>query len=116
MFQFELRLNYADECLRLTPEAFAKKFPQLYNNDTQKLWETVLAEYKAIAPVQRKVMAHYWNPTNYNSRDDLVVPLELSDPSIFPEHKLDEVDELYRLARGSYPYEINAKTRFYENP
>jgi hypothetical protein len=116
MFQFELRLNYADECLRLDSSSFAKKFPQLYNNDTQKLWEAVLAEYKAIAPEKKKVMAHYWNPTNYNSRNDLVVPLELSDPSMFPEHKLDEIDELYKLIRGSYPYEINVKTRFYDNP
>lgn len=29
-------------------------------------------------------MAHYWNPTNYNNRDDTVIPIELSDPKIYP--------------------------------
>ena len=60
-------------------------------------------------------MAHYWNPTNYNNSGDLVIPIELSDPAIFP-HDLDNIDKIYNLARGSYPFEINTKTRWYQNP
>jgi len=37
-----------------------------------------------MAPNKNKVMAHYWNPTNFNNRDDLVIPIELADPNIFP--------------------------------
>ena len=51
----------------------------------------MLAEYKRIAPEKKKVMAHYWNPTNFNSRDDIIVPIELADPTIYP-HPEDKVD------------------------
>jgi hypothetical protein len=69
-----MRLNYADECLRLAPEAFEKKFSELYSKDP-KLWRSVLEKYKTLAPQRKKVMAHYWNPTNYNNRNDLVLPI-----------------------------------------
>jgi hypothetical protein len=52
----------------------------------------VLNEYKSFAPpAGRKVMAHYWNPTNFNNRDDLVVPLEISDPEVYP-HPFENID------------------------
>lgn len=60
-------------------------------------------------------MAHYWNPTNFNNRDDLVIPIEISDPQIFP-HELDEVDQMHFLVQNSYPYELNVKTRWHRNP
>ena len=77
-------------------------------------WNSVLSAYKQISPVKCKVMAHYWNPTNYNNRDDLVIPVELADPALFP-HTLDDMDELHLKARGSYPYEINTKTRWFNS-
>lgn len=63
-------------------------------------------------------MAHYWNPTNYNNRNDLVVPPELANPKLFPDnhYKFDAMDEFFRSVRGSYPFELNAQTRWYEKP
>ena len=116
MVHLEMRLNYADEMLRMSPSGFknkGKKFEDLYNLD-QKLWDSVLKEYQALFPQKKKVMAHYWNPTNYNNSGDLIIPIELSDPAIFP-HDFDNIDELYNLARGSYPFEINVKTRWFKN-
>lgn len=80
-----------------------------------ELWKSVLAEYKQLVPKKKKVMAHYWNPTNFNNRDDLVIPIELADPEVF-FHELDKVDELHKIVRGSYPYEINVGTRWYNEP
>lgn len=31
-------------------------------------------------------MAHYWNPTNYNNAEDLVIPKEISDPKLYPNY------------------------------
>ena len=59
-------------------------------------------------------MAHYWNPTNYNSRDDVVIPKEIADPTVFG-HVLDDVDTLFNLARKHYSYEMNAKTRWFDS-
>lgn len=69
-----MRLNYVDEVLRMSHEEFADRFPELFGKNEQ-LWKSVLAEYKKLVPEKKKVMAHYWNPTNYNSRDDLVIPV-----------------------------------------
>ena len=60
-------------------------------------------------------MSHYWNPTNYNNRDDLVVPVELSDPQFFPEHTYDKVDKMFQKVQGGYPHEINPKKRWFRN-
>jgi hypothetical protein len=94
MFQYEVRINYADECLRLSEQEFAAKFPDIWAKSSEKV-KKVLAAYKTIAPEQQtKVMAHYWNPTNYNNPQDLILPIEIADPSYYP-HDLDEMDELF---------------------
>ena len=59
-------------------------------------------------------MMHYWNPTHYNNRNDLVIPLELADPELYP-HELDEVDELHLIVQGSYPFEINTRRRWHSD-
>ena len=41
-------------------------------------------------------MAHYWNPTNYNNADDLIIPKELSDPELLQtDYQLDTLDKLF---------------------
>ena len=90
MFQLEMRLNYADEVLRMSSDEFKTNFGGIYNLDSAR-WDKVLSTYKTIAPEKKKVMAHYWNPTNYNNRDDLVIPVELADPILYPHHH-DDMD------------------------
>ena len=64
-------------------QSFKDKFSSIYEKDYE-LWKKILEEYSRIAPVKSKVMAHYWNPTNFNNRNDLVLPIEISDPKLFP--------------------------------
>jgi hypothetical protein len=57
------------------------------------------------------ITLHYWNPTNYKNRDDLLVPIELSSPTMYPKKQLDAVDRLYKAVLGYWPWETNVKTK-----
>lgn len=101
-------LNYAHEVLSGPIQNFQKNFAQIYDVD-HKSWHSFFEEYQKTAP-NKKVMAHYWNPTNYNNRDDLVIPDELSDPKLFSSgYQLDTLDKLFFEVRKHHHYEINAK-------
>jgi hypothetical protein len=114
MFCFEMRINYIDECLRLSETAFTKKFPDLWKKASGEL-KVVLAEYQKIAPkTPTKVMAHYWNPTNFNNPQDLTVPIELADPATYP-HAYDSMDKLHFAVQGAYPHELNVPKRWYKD-
>lgn len=79
MVQFEFYLNYVHEVLWLTEEEFIARFTgcdNLITANNLQFWKTVLKKYKTLGGDKNtKVMAHYWNPTNYNNPKELVVPL-----------------------------------------
>jgi len=69
---FEFLLNYADQMLKLDLETFETRFVDLAK-DKESYFGTVLTQYQALG-LTSKVMAHYWNPTNYKNISDLAMP------------------------------------------
>ena len=56
-----------------------------------------------------EMAAHYWNPTDFEDRDQIKIPIELSEP--LNGRQLDHMDELMFAVREHYAWEINARTR-----
>lgn len=62
-------------------------------------------EYADIEDKDERVIAHYWNPSNYNNDDDILLPIELADPKYFP-HDYDSMDKLYYAVNNYYPHQF----------
>lgn len=77
-------------------------------------FDIVFDEYQKISNKSSKVNAHYWNPTNYNNSQDLLIPIELANPADFP-HSLDSMDRLYCAVKGENVYEVNVPKRWYND-
>jgi hypothetical protein len=55
---------------------------------------------------------HYWAPTDYLSPDNLKIPSELA----YQANPTDPIDLLFFKINSSYPWEIHAPRRWYNNP
>jgi hypothetical protein len=58
-----------------------------------------------------RVSLHYWNPTNYKNKLDLVLPIELASPQQYPQKTIEAVDRLCRALLDQWPWEINIKSK-----
>lgn len=56
--------------------------------------------------------AHYWNPTNYKIKEEILFPPELANPKNNDDLHLDNMDKLLFAVRNHYAWDINVRTRF----